>query len=191
MGFISRRQKFVLAAVFAVFSAASAHAAPAQVLIIRHAEKPASGDDLSPAGFARARELVQYFERTPAVTQFGTPVAIYAMGFENGTSRRAVETVTPLAQALRLPVRSQYLKDQVAPLVREIMSTPAYAGRTVLICWEHNVIPQIAQEFGVRNAPGSWSEDDYWDVWRLVFTGNMVSHFDVFSQHLMPGDPAN
>jgi hypothetical protein len=184
--------KVLLAAVaMAAFSATSVYAAPAQVLIIRHAEKPDTGDDLSPAGYARANALAWYFEKTPAVLQHGTPVAIYAMGYEASTSRRAVETVAPLAKALGLPIRSQFLRDQFQKLVSEILSAPGYEGRTVLICWEHNVIPEIAQAFGAKTAPTTWPGDDFWDVWRLDFTGNDVSHFDAFSEALMPGDPAH
>jgi hypothetical protein len=63
-------------------SSTAAWATPAQVLIIRHAEKGASGKDLSSAGDARAQALVGFFENNPEVTQYGTPAAIYAMSNE-------------------------------------------------------------------------------------------------------------
>jgi hypothetical protein len=167
-----------------------AGAAPAQVLLIRHGEKPPSGDDLSPRGWQRAYALVGYFEHNPAVTQFGTPAAIYAMGPKNSidSSMRPVETVTPLAVALNLPIRSQYTKQEIQPLVEEIMMTPQYNGQMVLICWEHDMISGIAQLFGVSPPPQAWSDAVFDQVWKIDFSGNNVMGFQEFSQHLLPGD---
>lgn len=184
--------KAALIATILLFATASAWAAPAQVLMIRHAEKPSSGNDLSPAGYARAKALVAYFEKTPTVTTYGTPAAIYAMGYgSEDSSHRAIETVTPLAQALGLSILDQYQEEDIKPLVNEILTTPAYDGKMVLLCWEHNMIPQIAQAFGENNMPDTWDSDDFWSVWELNFSGETVSSFQIFSQNLMPGDPAN
>jgi hypothetical protein len=188
-------RKVALTAVFLTFFAmvSSAWAAPAQVLIIRHAEKPATGDSLSPQGVARAKAYVQYFQTNPAVLQYGTPVAIYAMEASSGEedsdfSYRPVETVTPLAQALELQVQSQYQKDDVADLVNDIMSNPAYEGKMVLICWEHKVIQSIATQFGVSPTPDAWPDSVYDQVWEIDFSGDQVSNFTEFQEHLMPWD---
>jgi hypothetical protein len=188
-------RKVALTAVFLTFFAmvSSAWAAPAQVLIIRHAEKPATGDSLSPQGVARAKAYVQYFQTNPAVLQYGTPVAIYAMEASSGEedsdfSYRPVETVTPLAQALGLQVQSQYQKDDVADLVNDIMSNPAYEGKMVLICWEHKVIQSIAVQFGVSPTPDAWPDSVYDQVWEIDFSGDQVSNFTEFQEHLMPWD---
>ena len=50
-----------------------------QVIVIRHGEKPDSGNGLNSQGFARAQALVDFLLNNPAVTKFGTPAAIYAM----------------------------------------------------------------------------------------------------------------
>ena len=76
-------------------------------------------------------------------------------------------------------------------MVDEIETTKSYKGGMVLICWEHNVIPTIAAEFGAKDAPDSWSDDDYWSVWQLDFKHGAVAAFDIFSQFLMPGDPSH
>ncbi len=170
-------------------------AAPAQVLIIRHGEKPANGDDLSAAGYQHAKELVPYFESNPAVTEYGTPVAIYAFGPKQkadpkdveATSLRGIETVTPLADALGLSVLSQFNKDQTQEIVDEVLSTPEYDGKMVLICWEHKMIPQLAHQFGATQAPAEWPDGSvYNQVWEIDFSGSQVSGFKTFAQDIPP-----
>ena len=164
-------------------------AAPAQVLMIRHAEKPDSGDHLSPQGYQRAQAYVHYFESAPAVTRYGTPVAIYAMGQASAnTSLRAIETVTPLANALGLTLHEAYTKKEVEGLVNEIMSTPAYDGKMVLICWEHKVLSEIAGQFGVSPVPDSYPGSDFNWVWEIDFAGGQVSNFKEFRADILPSD---
>jgi hypothetical protein len=190
-------RKFAFFAVFLTFFGivSSSWATPAQVLIIRHAEKPDSGDNLSPQGVARAKAYVEYFQTNPAVLQYGTPVAIYAMqasssdgGQDSDLSLRPVETVTPLAQALGLQVQSQFQKDDVQGLVNDILSNADYDGKMVLICWEHKVIQTIAVQFGVTPTPDAWPGSVFDQVWEIDFSGNQVSNFTEFQEHLMPWD---
>jgi hypothetical protein len=53
---------------------------PAQIILIRHAEKPADPEDphLSEAGVKRAERLVSFITNDPAMTRFGLPVAVFA-----------------------------------------------------------------------------------------------------------------
>ncbi len=178
------------AALLSVCAAAPrAWAAPAQVIIIRHGEKPDSGPDLDERGYQRAQALVGYFQNNPAVTQFGPPAAIYAMDPKReGGSMRAIETVQPLAQALGLSVNTDYTRKQIQPLVSDIMSNPAYDGKMVLICWEHSVIPDIAQAFGWTAAPRSWPGNAFDRTWILTFQGDQVVNFVDAPQNLLPGD---
>lgn len=183
-----------IAAALLLLSTSAAWAAPAQVLIIRHAEKPETGDDLSPEGYKRAEALVPYFESNPAVTRYGTPVAIYAMKpADDGSgdeSRRPIETVTPLAQSLGLRIQANYTRKELQPLVDEIMSTPAYDGKMVLICWEHKKIDTLAKDFGVRPKPDAWPDEVFDKVWELDFSAKdgKLTNFREFSQDVMPGD---
>ena len=85
---------------------------PAVVILVRHGEKLESGGDdpaLSPAGRARAAELVHMFEHT-GIT------AIYATHF-----RRTQETVRPLADRLHLPIQVVDAHE-VDEMVRQIRS---------------------------------------------------------------------
>jgi hypothetical protein len=186
-----------LAAAFS-FGAALSYAAPAQVILIRHGEKPEEGNGLNEAGFRRAEALVKFFETGPAVTHYGTPVAIYAMAQKNSDgSVRAIQTVTPLADALEININESYTRDQVDALVKNIMENPDYKGRMVLVCWEHKVIISIAaalaaygaSDQAVQNSlPLHWPGDAFDRVWILDFTRNKVTAFQDLPQQLMPGD---
>jgi hypothetical protein len=55
-------------------------ARPAQIILFRHAEKPAdkANPHLSPEGARRARKLVGFLATNPVVNKYGKPVAIFA-----------------------------------------------------------------------------------------------------------------
>jgi hypothetical protein len=132
---------------------------PAQIILIRHAEKPADPDDphLSPAGVQRAQRLVAFITTDPTMTRFGGPVAVFATeATKHDNGQRTQETVAPLARALKLPVQTPYLGKNFAALAKLILANPAYAGKTVLICWNHEEIPQLAAALGVTPQPPKW-----------------------------------
>ena len=134
-------------------------ARPAQILLIRHADKPADSEDphLSPAGVKRAQRLVSFITTDPAMTRFGLPVAVFAtQATKHDNGQRTQETVAPLARALKLPVQTPYLGKDYAALAKLILTSPAYAGKTVLICWNHEEIPQLAAALGVTPEPPKW-----------------------------------
>ena len=164
-------------------------ATPAQVIIIRHAEKPDSGSELSKRGWRRAHALVGYFEKNPQVTQYGTPVAIYAMApKEEGGSVRAIETVTPLADDLGLDLQEGFTKKEVDDVADEILNAAEYDGKMVLICWAHKPIPDLVEALGWDSGPDEWPDSVYDRTWVLNFSGDKVSSFEELPQHLLPGD---
>ena len=172
-----------------LLSGSIAWATPAQILLIRHGEKPDTGNQLSDIGLQRAQALRAYFETNPAVTKYGTPVAIFAMKQDGPDgSVRPIQTVTPLAADLKTTINEDYLKNDFQGLAKEILSNPAYNGKMVLICWEHKVIPDIAQELGVTPRPADWKGTDFWTVFEIDYTAAKVSNFKTFSEHLLPGD---
>ena len=129
---------------------------PAQIILIRHADKPADPEDphLSEAGVKRAERLVSFITNDPAMTRFGLPVAVFATRTtKHGNGQRTQETVAPLAMALKLPVQIPFFGKDYAALASLILADPAYAGRTVLICWNHDEIPQLAAALGVTPVP--------------------------------------
>ena len=186
--------------VTVLLGAGAAFAAPAQVIFIRHAEKPDYGPELSAQGFKRADALVNFFRTNPAVTRYGTPVAIFAAAPKNDDSSvRSIQTVTPLAKALRLTINADLTKGQTSKLVRAIMENPAYDGKMVLVCWQHEKLVEAAQtlaEYGgaaqaVYNAiPAVWPAAAFDRAWVLDLTGGKVVSFKNVPQRLLPGDSA-
>jgi hypothetical protein len=132
---------------------------PAQIILIRHAEKPTdpANPHLSPAGVERAKQLVPFIKTDSAMARFGLPVAVFATETtKDDNGQRTQETVAPLASALKLRVQTPYHGKDYAALAKLILSNPAYAGKTVVICWNHEDIPQLAAALGVAPAPPKW-----------------------------------
>ncbi|MFO0966835.1 MAG: hypothetical protein U0793_14780 [Gemmataceae bacterium] len=174
-------------AIALLLAGSGALAMPGQVLIIRHAEK---GEDehLSARGRERAAALAVYFLERAEVLEKGRPVAVYAQkSTMKRPSKRPVETVAPVAAALMQKVivysHSDYLK-----MVEEIKTKREYEGKTVLICWEHTAIEDVAKAFGVKETP-RWRGKDFDRVWVLTFSGDGVTLRNL-GQRLMFGDAA-
>jgi hypothetical protein len=134
-------------------------ARPAQIILIRHADKPADPEDphLSQAGVKRSERLVSFIMTDSVMTRFGLPVAVFATRTtKHGDGQRTQETVAPLARALKLPVQTPFVGKDYAALANLILEEPAYAGKTLLICWNHEQIPQLAAALGVTPEPPNW-----------------------------------
>jgi hypothetical protein len=169
-------------------------AAPAQVIIIRHAEKPPDetapgGNLLSLKGKQRAAALVPYFLGTPEVLEHKAPVAIYAQRpKKEGSSRRAIDTVQGVATALKLSVIQKYTREEFPQMVRDILAQKEYDGRMVLICWEHKVIPEMVRALGVKGAPDVWPGHAFDRTWIIAFQRDGTRAFKDLPQRLMYGD---
>jgi hypothetical protein len=181
-----------------IFDPLSLFAQPAQVILIRHAEKPKHDKDdpnLSKKGRERAALLVGYFEKTPELIRFGTPFAIYAQqphkrkdGKPKPTSSlRPIQTVTPLAKALKKDILGT-TRDEFQPMVDAIMKDKRYHGKMVLVCWEHNVLPKVAKAFvkgqTVKDAPKwEWPGDHVYDLtWVITFHADKKATFHQYRQ---------
>ena len=168
-----------VALVSAVAMAATANAqtsrapaGPAQIVLIRHAEKPddSGNPHLSPAGVARANRLTAFVTQDAAVGRFGKPAVIYATKTtKDDNGQRTQETVAPLAKALGLRVRAPYHGKQYAALAKLILGTPAYAGKMVVICWNHEEIPELAAALGVSPQPPKWKGSVYDAVYIISY----------------------
>src|SRR5260370_15475606 len=112
------------------------------VVLIRHAEKvidPNNADpDLSPAGQARAQELVRMFGDAGIS-------AIYATQY-----KRTQQTVKPLADRLGLPV-GQVNSKSTAELVTQIRSQ--HGGQVVFIAGHSSTVPEIIAALGGATFP--------------------------------------
>lgn len=187
--------RIILGALAALLLAGTAYAEPAQVILIRHAEKQPGEPVLSAKGYKRAALLKDFFLEEAAVTHYGAPAAIYAAAPKNeDSSIRSIQTVTPLAKALGLGIDDSYTRGQTGKLVREIMETPAYDGRMVLVCWQHDNLVKIA--YGLAeynnsprvNIPLVWDDGSFDRVWILDLKNGRVTAFKDIPQRLLPGD---
>jgi hypothetical protein len=151
---------------------------PARIILIRHAEKPTNPENphLSRAGVKRAGQLASFITTNPAMTRFGVPVAVFATETtQHDNGQRTQETVAPLAKALKLPVQTPYLGKDYAELAKLILANRAYAGKTVLICWNHEEIPQLAAALGVSPAPAKWKGSVFDQVYIISYQGGKAT----------------
>ena len=156
---------------------------PLTILMIRHGEKPISGDDLSPRGWDRARALPSLFSH-----RFARPVGLFAQGPDAGArSNRAVETLQFLGQDFGLAV-NPYGRDEYQNMVQEVMTNSAYDGKFVVVCWQHAVLSNIAQAFGVNSVP-NYPKNAFDRAWLITFdrSGGQPT-FNDLPQQLLPGD---
>ncbi len=158
---------------------------PANVVIIRHAEKPSSGHVLSPQGERRAQLLVNYFKTASDMVSIGLPDFIFASNpKDKDSSLRSIQTVTPLAKSIKLPINSNFVADDFKNMVSEILTNPVYNGKNILVAWGHKKIDKIAKKLGVTNYPDVWPDDDFESVWIINYKDNAVSSFSIVKQGL-------
>jgi hypothetical protein len=164
-------------------------AAPAQIIFLRHAEKPATGSELNERGRQRAQALVGLFANDPRTREHGVPVAIYAGApAKAGGSVRSIETIQPTGLALKIAVDTHITRDEIDALVRAIMEAPAYEGKTVIVCWEHKKIPEMLKAFGWSAGPGRWDDAVFDRLWLLDFAQGKPVRFRDLPQTILPGD---
>ena len=168
-------------ALFSVVSTPPAHLpgpGPAQIILIRHAEKPldAKNPHLSRLGIKRAERLVSFITTDPRMTRFGLPVAVFATRTtKDDNGQRTQETVAPLARALKLPVQTPFLGKDYAALAKLILTNSGYAGKTVLICWNHEEIPQLSAALGITPAPPKWKSSVFDRVYIISYQGGRAT----------------
>jgi hypothetical protein len=159
---------------------------PTTILIIRHAEKLTDGRiDLSPTGFERARLLPTLFSPAAARPDLPTPQVLFATHL-SPHSNRPVQTVTPLAAALHLPIDNSFNNDDYPALAAALLSGK-YAGKVVLVAWHHGKIPQLAAALGATPPYTPWPDTQFDRIWRIDYANGKATLQDLpFA--LMPGD---
>jgi hypothetical protein len=161
------------ATVLALLLAPPQATRPAQIIIFRHAEKPddKSNPHLSAEGVRRAQRLVGWLTTDPVVNKYGKPVAIFATKTtKDDDGQRTQETVAPAAAALKLPVQAPFVGKDYQQLAKQILGNPAYAGKTVVICWNHEVLPELAAEMGISQPP-PWKAKEFDQVYVITWHG--------------------
>ncbi|AJX31047.1 hypothetical protein [Burkholderia oklahomensis] len=176
-----------------------------KIMIVRHAEKPASDDApygvnakgeqdveaLTVFGWQRAGALAVLFAPSRGPLQsagLATPDCLFAAAVaKHAKSERPIDTITPLAHKLGLAICDTYTKGQE----KELAEAAVASKGSVLIAWQHEDIPAIADAIplGKDTVPQKWPDDRFDLVW--VFDLDAASgkyRFNQVPQLLLKGD---
>lgn len=175
------------------------------IMFIRHGEKP--GDDgpphginnkgendphsLSVRGWTRAGALAALFAHAPYDTHphVVVPSRIVATkSTDSYKSKREVDTATPLAHRLALPVDENFDHEHASNLAVSLLSD----SRPTLVVWHHGSMTDVIAGLPVSNRddiPHRWPEDRFDLIWTLSKpAGESQYRFDVVAQQLLDGD---
>jgi len=170
--------------------AGGAVAQPARIVLLRHAEKPANDAEihLSEVGQQRARALASWATNSPAWGTNEIPSAVFAcQPTIKAPSLRASETITPLAEKLHLPIQMPFPAKDPSALAKRILSDPKLKGKTVIICWARDELPELAASLGVKSGAAKWGKNVFNRAWVITFldSGPILKEI---SQNLLPAD---
>lgn len=151
----------------------------AVIFVIRHAEKPDEGDGLSPDGEKRAQLYVPYFKGLKVDGQPFKLDHLFAAA-DSKNSERPRLTLTPLSEALNLPLDLRFKASDTDGLAEELKTKDH--GKFILVCWHHGGIDALLKKFGKKPSTllpdGNWPED--------VFDWLIVLRFDAAGE-VIPG----
>ena len=134
-----------------------------KVVIIRHAEKPEKGDNLSCQGQNRALALAGVLHQ-----KIGLPSSIYvpALKLDDSTKHsRMFQTITPFAIKYNVPINSKYDSKDNGKVAKNVLKKSG----TVLMVWEHNAIQDLANKLGVNHLV-AWNDNDFDSIWVISYT---------------------
>lgn len=137
-----------------------------RVILIRHGEKPAEGDNLTCAGLNRALALPAVLNRLLPTPPNYTYVPLIGTDGKQTTSVRMLQTVTPYAVQHNLTLNSDYADDNIEGIAQHLR----HRRGTVLVVWEHHSIVKIAKKLGI-NEPLEWPDADFDSIWTISFSG--------------------
>lgn len=173
-----------------VFAADSNGLANTIVLVIRHAEKPDKGNELTPAGEERARAYVHYFKNFTVDTKPVTVNYLFAAADSDGSHRPRL-TLEPFSKATGMTIDQRFAAKQAQGLANELRAKPH--GGCVLICWHHGQIPDLLQALGadpIKLLPkAKWPDNTFGWVIQLRYDaqGQLVEATRI-NENLMPDD---
>ena len=135
-----------------------------RVIIVRHAEKPDKGDNLSCEGLNRALALPDVL-----YSKFKLPDYIFVPSLNTGKTTgtaRMYQTIVPFAVKYNLNIDTKFDVGKEKALCQSILKKSG----TVLVVWEHNNIPAIAQELGVTaDKKLKWKGSDFDSIWIITY----------------------
>jgi hypothetical protein len=132
-------------------------AQPLQLILLRHGDKDPSRSDynLSPKGFLRAIALGRLL---PACFGPVERIGTFELNPSDQQNARSYQTAVPLAVATGVPIQIFWgSRDDSSLVARQLLEDPAFEGRSVVLFWEHQRMPLLAQALGW---PGMEAIDD-------------------------------
>lgn len=168
----------------ATLALASVAIAKPTVYLIRHGEKPDSGNGLSTQGLERAQCLRTVFgasseynighimaqtplsstsrhilrTKEPCMARHDRFLIHFLFLHTGGKRQRPYDTVEPLAEDLGLTVDVSCDRDDPG-CVKDVVDGYTGSGN-ILICWEHDALTDIVSDLGDKNAP-DYPDDRY------------------------------
>lgn len=138
---------------------ASAQQKDLKVVIIRHGEKGATGDNLNCQGLNRALALPKVL-----YAKFGIPayILVPALGQGKSTSHsRMFQTITPFAGKYNISINTDFDSTDY----KDIKDYLKGKSGTALLVWDHQSIEGLAKSFGIKDEKLKWKDSDYDSIW--------------------------
>lgn len=114
------------------------------IIFVRHGEKPDNDSgQLTCKGLNRSLALPDVL-----ITQFGKPDALFASAPKQdklGSSLRAVQTISPTAIKVSLPIDLHYHAKETKEL-RKTLLNKRYENSVIFIAWEHDNLVKAAKD---------------------------------------------
>jgi hypothetical protein len=135
-------------------------------------------------------EFTAHYQQVPvkgSAQRFSAPHYIFATQASKH-SKRPIETVTPLATALNVPLNDGFAdKDaSIQKMTNAILND--FPGEIILVCWHHGEIPDIAKALGIAKPP-KWDGKVFDRVWQITFPKGKATLTNS-AQMLLYGDSA-
>ncbi|MBT0333402.1 histidine phosphatase family protein [Morganella morganii subsp. morganii] len=155
------------------------------LVFLRHGEKPDNDSgQLTGKGLNRALALADLL-----IARYGKADALYAAAPKQsklGNSLRSLQTITPVAVRLSLPVHLEFHAKETKAL-RDALLDKAHHGHTVFVVWEHDNLIKVVRDIlkqtgGDYSDMPAWPRDDFDSLWILTITRSQTETTVTFSQ---------
>lgn len=127
---------------------------PARIVIVRHAEKPAS---LAPHLALRGR--MRAIGLSKLLPKIISPDYVFA-STSTKHSARPYQTIRFTADRLGLNVRTEFADRETKEFVKTLQGKE-FEGKTILMCWHHGMMPKLIRELGHEPPYETWPEELY------------------------------
>lgn len=143
------------------------------LVFLRHGEKPDNDSgQLTGKGLNRALALADLL-----ISRYGRADALYAAAPKQrklGHSLRSLQTITPVAVRLSLPVHLEFHAKETKAL-RDALLGKEHHQHTVFVVWEHDNLIKVVRDIlkqtgGDYSDMPAWPRDDFDSLWVLSIT---------------------